>query len=140
MNYTDLKNGAHVVMGDDCPCKIVDVATSKTGKHGSAKKSVTGIDVISGKKHVETFNGSSQIQAPEISRTIYQLCDLDEENYMDLLHESGDMITGIKLQDDEVGKTVRDYFDNSKNVNVTVLMAKVGDKTNHKVVECRLDK
>ena len=32
------------------PCKIIDITTSKTGKHGHAKANITGIDIFTGKK------------------------------------------------------------------------------------------
>jgi translation initiation factor 5A len=33
------------------PCKIVDVSTSKTGKHGHAKCNFVGVDIFTGKKY-----------------------------------------------------------------------------------------
>ena len=32
------------------PCKVVDVSTSKTGKHGHAKCNFVAIDIFTGKK------------------------------------------------------------------------------------------
>lgn len=44
------KNGCVVLKGR--PCKIVDMSTSKTGKHGHAKVHIVGIDIFTGKsKH-----------------------------------------------------------------------------------------
>ena len=34
----------------DKPCKVVDMSTSKTGKHGHAKVNFTGVDIFTGKK------------------------------------------------------------------------------------------
>ncbi len=42
------KNGYMVFQGR--PCKVVDYSTSKTGKHGHAKASITGIDIFKDKK------------------------------------------------------------------------------------------
>jgi translation initiation factor 5A len=33
------------------PCKVVGYTTAKTGKHGHAKASITGIDIFTGKKY-----------------------------------------------------------------------------------------
>ena len=33
------------------PCKIIEITTSKTGKHGHAKANITGIDIFTGKKN-----------------------------------------------------------------------------------------
>ena len=40
------KNGNVILKGR--PCKIVDMSTSKTGKHGHAKIHMVGIDLFSG--------------------------------------------------------------------------------------------
>ncbi|XP_068647505.1 eukaryotic translation initiation factor 5A-3-like [Aristolochia californica] len=42
------KNGYIVTKGR--PCKVVEVSTSKTGKHGHAKCHFVGIDIFNGKK------------------------------------------------------------------------------------------
>ena len=43
------KNGYAMLKGH--PCKIVDMSTSKTGKHGHAKVNLTGVDIFDGKKY-----------------------------------------------------------------------------------------
>ena len=43
------KNGFVLLKG--FPCKIVDMSTSKTGKHGHAKVNIVGVDIFTGKKY-----------------------------------------------------------------------------------------
>lgn len=45
----DLKKGKYVII-DDVPCKVVDIQTSKPGKHGAAKARVTAIGIFDGSK------------------------------------------------------------------------------------------
>ena len=45
----DLKKGKYVLI-DDVPCKVVDIQTSKPGKHGAAKARVTAVGIFDGNK------------------------------------------------------------------------------------------
>eukprot|EP00493_Phyllostaurus_siculus_P002912 UN02925 len=45
-----LRKNGHVVIKNR-PCKIVEMSTSKTGKHGHAKVHMVGIDILTGKKY-----------------------------------------------------------------------------------------
>merc|ERR1711977_252660 len=49
------KNGFVVIKGR--PCKIVDMSTSKTGKHGHAKVHLVAIDIFTSKKDVKVPDG-----------------------------------------------------------------------------------
>ena len=45
-----IKKGSFMVFKGR-PCKVVAYTTAKTGKHGHAKASITGIDIFTGKKY-----------------------------------------------------------------------------------------
>ncbi|KIY94665.1 Eukaryotic translation initiation factor 5A-1 [Monoraphidium neglectum] len=55
------KNGFMVAKGR--PCKVVDVSTSKTGKHGHAKCNFVCIDIFTGKKYEEMTPSSHNMDA-----------------------------------------------------------------------------
>jgi translation initiation factor 5A len=48
------------------PCKIVEMSTSKPGKHGHAKIHFVGIDIFTGKKYEDICPSSKNMMVPEI--------------------------------------------------------------------------
>lgn len=45
----DLRQAGHAIL-EGRPCKIINIARSKPGKHGHAKVVVTGLDIFTGGK------------------------------------------------------------------------------------------
>lgn len=68
------KNGFVVIKGR--PCKIVDMSTSKTGKHGHAKVHLVALDIFTGKKLEELCPSTHNMDVPNVSRREYQLVSL----------------------------------------------------------------
>lgn len=48
----EIKKGMIVYLKDK-PCKVIELTTSKTGKHGHAKANITGTDIFTGKKVID---------------------------------------------------------------------------------------
>ncbi|XP_064642500.1 eukaryotic translation initiation factor 5A-like [Lineus longissimus] len=65
------KSGYCMLRKGQFPCKVMDVSTSKTGKHGSAKVHVTGVDIFTGQKYEELFMSSKDVECPKITRHDY---------------------------------------------------------------------
>lgn len=65
------KNGFVVIKGR--PCKIVDMSTSKTGKHGHAKVHLVALDIFTGKKLEDLSPSTHNMDVPHVSRREYQL-------------------------------------------------------------------
>lgn len=67
-----LKKGNYVLI-DDVPCKIVDLTSSKPGKHGAAKMRIIGVDIFEGKKMQLLTSGDRKAEVPMIERTAHQV-------------------------------------------------------------------
>ena len=65
----ELKKGDHVCI-NGFPCKIADISTSKTGKHGHAKCHFVAIDIFTGKKYEDLQPSSHNCDVPHVSRQV----------------------------------------------------------------------
>lgn len=63
----ELKEGKYVLI-DDIPCKVVEIESSKPGKHGAAKMRITGIGIFEGQKKTLLTPGDADVDVPIIER------------------------------------------------------------------------
>lgn len=95
-----LKCGS-LVMIKGHPCKVVNFSTAKTGKHGAAKAMVTGIDIFTSSKYECTFSTGDNVDQPVVKKVEYNLVNIDDEGFMSLMNDQGEMKEDIKLPNDE---------------------------------------
>jgi len=114
------KNG--YVMIKSRPCKIVEMSTSKTGKHGHAKVHMVGIDIFTSKKYEDICPSTHNMNVPNVNRKDYQLINIDD-SYCSLMDDGGDMKEDLKLPDGELGVEIAKRFKDGENFMVTVLSA-----------------
>merc|ERR1712036_139666 len=86
----ELRKGSHVMIKGH-PCKVAEVTTSKTGKHGHAKAHIVALDIFTGKKYEDLCPTSHNVEVPFVKRSEYQLLSADEDSgEVSLLLESGE--------------------------------------------------
>mmetsp|Transcript_1745 Transcript_1745/g.1753 ORF Transcript_1745/g.1753 Transcript_1745/m.1753 type:complete len:164 (-) Transcript_1745:80-571(-) len=118
------KGGFIVIKGH--PCKVNDVSTSKTGKHGHAKCNFVAIDIFTNKKYEDIIPSTHNAHVPVVTRKEYSLLSIDGEGFCSLLdEETSETREDIKLPDvpDNFGREIREDYEAGKNLVVTVLSA-----------------
>lgn len=116
------KNG--FVLIKERPCKIVEMSTSKTGKHGHAKVHMVGIDIFTGRKYEDICPSTHNMMVPNVSRKELGLIDLSDDNFTTLLDDANNETrSDIKLPAGELGEEIRRKFENEETVKCTVLKA-----------------
>ncbi|KYK59705.1 eukaryotic translation initiation factor eif-5a [Drechmeria coniospora] len=114
------KNGFVVIKGR--PCKIVDMSTSKTGKHGHAKVHLTALDIFTGKKYEDLSPSTHNMDVPNVTRREYQLLDISDDGFLSLMNDDGDTKDDVRMPDGEIGDKINKLFKvDEKDTNVIVL-------------------
>lgn len=121
MQCSALRKNGHVVIKGR-PCKIVDMSTSKTGKHGHAKVHLVAIDIFTGKKLEDLSPSTHNMEVPNVSRTEYQLINIDD-GFLNLLTADGDAKDDVRLPEGDLGSKIESDFDEGKDLLVTIISA-----------------
>merc|ERR1719443_1364096 len=86
----ELRKGSHVMIKGH-PCKVAEVTTSKTGKHGHAKAHIVALDIFTGKKYEDLCPSSHNMEIPFVKRTEFQVLTADAATgEISLLMENGE--------------------------------------------------
>jgi len=127
---SSLRKNGHVLLGsgeptEQHPCKIVDMSTSKTGKHGGAKVHLVGIDIFTEKKYEQIAGSTDNVNVPIINRADFQLVDIEEDDTVHVLDSNGDMKSEYRLpnlcdSDIVLAANIKEAFDGEKEVTVTI--------------------
>ena len=116
-----LKNGYNIVIKNR-HYKVVEVFTTKTGKHGRAKCHFVAIDIFNGKKLEDIVPSSHNSDVPHVTRTDYQLIDISEDGFVSLLTGSDDTKDDLRLPTDEsLFKQIKEGFGEGKDLVVFVM-------------------
>ncbi|KAK5998203.1 Eukaryotic translation initiation factor 5A-1 [Cladobotryum mycophilum] len=119
MQCSALRKNGHVVIKGR-PCKIVDMSTSKTGKHGHAKVHLIAIDIFTGKKLEDLCPSTHNMDVPVVVRKEYPLNNI-EDDFLVLMNDDGSEKSDVKIPDGEIGNQIQEGFDEGKELIVTVV-------------------
>ena len=116
------KGGLIMIKGQ--PCKVIDVSTSKTGKHGHAKCNFVAQNIFNNKKLEDMIPSTHTTNVPVIKRTEYTLMDISDDGYLSLMDENGETREDLELPEfpENYARELKEAFE-SKQLIVTVLKA-----------------
>ncbi|KAI8929524.1 translation protein SH3-like domain-containing protein [Entophlyctis helioformis] len=121
MQCSALRKNGHVVIKGR-PCKIVDMSTSKTGKHGHAKVHLVAVDIFTNKKLEDLSPSTHNMDVPNVRKTEYPLLMIDD-GFLSLMQEDGSTKDDVKVPDNDIGKGILAAVAEGKDILVTVVSA-----------------
>ncbi|KAG8962396.1 Eukaryotic translation initiation factor 5A [Tulasnella sp. 408] len=119
MHFT-IFSGYVVIKGR--PCKIIDMSTSKTGKHGHAKVHLVATDIFTGKKLEDICPSTHNMDVPNVKRDEYTLINIDD-NHLNLMTSDGAEKNDVKVPEGELGDKIKADFDEGKELIVSIIAA-----------------
>lgn len=127
------KNG--FVMIKNRPCKIVEMSTSKTGKHGHAKVHLVGIDIFNGKRYEDLCPSTHNIDVPNVSRIDFQLIDISDDGFVTLMTDKGDTRDDLCLpKDADLAAKIKEEFAKEDNTVLVTVISAVGEEN---IIACK---
>merc|ERR1711879_824160 len=139
MQCGELRKGSHV-MGKGHPCKVAEITTSKTGKHGHAKAHIVALDIFTSKKYEDLCPTSHNVSVPFVKRNEMQVLTADRESgETSLLLESGETKDDLMLpkivkvgeptdDDKKVSDEVCDIMDKGEKDCVVIVQCACGEE------------
>lgn len=107
------------------PCKIVEMSTSKTGKHGHAKVHMVALDIFTNKKLEDICPSTHNMEVPVVKRKEYQLLSINEDGFLSLMDlDSCETKDDLRVPEGELGEQIKQAFEKDENgILVTVVSA-----------------
>merc|ERR1719440_2752187 len=96
MEGGQVRKGGYIMIKGN-PCKVSDVSTSKTGKHGHAKCHSVAIDIFTGKKMEDLVPAGHTTSVPFVKKEEFQAIDVDDDDFLTVLTADGETRSDIKL-------------------------------------------
>ncbi|GFY45678.1 eukaryotic translation initiation factor 5A [Trichonephila inaurata madagascariensis] len=126
------KNG--FVMLKNRPCKIMEMSTSKTGKHGHAKVHLVGLDIFTNKKYEDLCPSTHNIDVPNVNRSDFQLIDISDDGFVTLMNDKGDTRDDLRVPEGDLGTKIRDEFGKEDITVIVTVLSSVGEEA---IVACK---
>ncbi|CAI4221985.1 unnamed protein product [Auanema sp. JU1783] len=122
-----LRKNEHVMIKGR-PCKIVEMSTSKTGKHGHAKVHMVALDIFTNKKLEDICPSTHNMDVPVVKRREYLLMGIDDGfcNLMD--PETCDTKDDLKMPEGELGNQITEAYEREEGSVLVAVTAACGEE------------
>lgn len=118
-----LKKG-DIILIKDKPCKVLEISTSKTGKHGHAKANITAVDIFEDKKAEDCLPSSHNVMCVVTNKNEYDLTNLNDDGTVTLMDDKGEYREDLSIDtSSDIYSSIKDAFDKGQDIIVTVLSA-----------------
>jgi len=107
MQCSSLRKGGFCVIKGR-PVKIMEMSTSKTGKHGHAKVHMVGIDIFTTKKYEDICPSTHNMEVPVVTRKDYQVLGMNDE-FVELLEDNGGVKNDLRAPSAEFTTAYQGY-------------------------------
>ncbi|CAL1541015.1 unnamed protein product [Lymnaea stagnalis] len=106
------------------PCKVVDVHSSKVGKHGHSKVNITGLDIFTDKRCQTVHPSSHNVDIPVVTKTDYILVDIGPFS-ISVLDDKGRLRSDLRAPDEPMIHTIQELMATRSDhtIVITVLSA-----------------
>ncbi|HUT82444.1 MAG TPA: translation initiation factor IF-5A [Candidatus Bathyarchaeia archaeon] len=94
-----IKRGSYIVV-DEEPCQVLDLAHSKTGKHGHAKIRMDVIGIFDKKKRSPVMPSTTKVQVPMIDKRNAQVISMHDSDMSVMDNESFETLSIPKPTDE----------------------------------------
>ena len=131
MEAGQIRKGGHIMIKGR-PCKVTEVTSSKTGKHGHAKCHFIAADIFTGKKIEDLVPAGHNTNVPFVSKIELQCMDVDDEGFVSCMDDDGNTREDLKVPNeinptppgaDELTATIKKHLEDGKDFSIVVLKA-----------------
>lgn len=126
MEAGQIKKGGYMMIKGN-PCKVLQISTSKTGKHGHAKCNFVATDIFTGKKYEDMIPSTHGTTVPIVKKSEWEVIDIDGEE-LTLMDEGGNQKTDLNLPSfpDGMADEIRNAWNGGENSVMVTVQTAVG--------------
>jgi len=122
------------------PCKVLNIAVSKTGKHGHAKCNFTATDIFTGKKLEDMTPASHGTTVPIVTKADWEIIDISDDGELTLMDEGGNQKVDLNLPliPTGYGEEIREVWAEGENQVMVTVQTAVGEEqviSHKKIIE-----